>query len=350
MADAGITWKDVQFAFGGSYEVDNPDAVVNYLGLTGLPFTDVYNGCATAASALTQAANTIRLGEYDIGMAIGMDKHLPGAFAADPVQYGVPSWYGETGLFLTPKFFAMKLQRYMYDFDISPQTLARVAAKNYRNGARNPNAFRRQPLSEEAILESPLVNDPLTQYMFCSPDEGAAAVVLCRPRSPTAYTDKPIYPSGIGRAHPPPRGLRGAQPVASARSDRSRRPSTPPGRPMSMAGVGSRRRRRGSVARHRRRRRGHPHGRERILQGRRAGGADRRRSHRDRRDPPREHRRGAHRQRRAHRRVRAAPGARARAPAPQGQPASDRSPVPPAVGYSQLYGAPGTAGVAIVST
>ena len=120
LQDAGITWKDVQFAFGGSYEVDNPDAVVNFLGLTGLPFTDVYNGCATAASALTQAANTLRLGEYDLGMAIGMDKHLPGAFAADPVQYGVPSWYGETGLFLTPKFFAMKIQRYMHDFDISP--------------------------------------------------------------------------------------------------------------------------------------------------------------------------------------------------------------------------------------
>ncbi len=193
LADAGITWRDVQFAFGGSYEVDNPDAVVNYLGLTGLPFTDVYNGCATAASALTLAANTIRLGEYGLGMAIGMDKHLPGAFAADPVQYGVPSWYGETGLFLTPKFFAMKIQRYMYDHGVSPLTLARVAAKNYRNGARNPNAFRRQPLTEDQILESPMVNDPLTQYMFCSPDEGAAAVVLCRADVAHRYTDRPIY-------------------------------------------------------------------------------------------------------------------------------------------------------------
>jgi acetyl-CoA acetyltransferase len=193
LTDAGVTWKDVQFAFGGSYEVDNPDAVVNYLGLTGLPFTDVYNGCATAASALTQAANTIRLGEYDLGVAVGMDKHLPGAFAADPVQYGVPSWYGETGLFLTPKFFAMKLQRYMHDFGITPHTLARVAAKNYRNGALNPNAFRRQPLSEEAILESPMVNDPLTQYMFCSPDEGAAAVVLCRADLADRFSSKPIY-------------------------------------------------------------------------------------------------------------------------------------------------------------
>ena len=139
LADAGITWKDVQFAFGGSYEVDNPDAVVNFLGLTGLPFTDVYNGCATAASALTQAANThpprrvrARHGHRH-GQAPARARSPP-----IPSQYGVPSWYGETGLFLTPKFFAMKIQRYMHDFGISPQTLARVAAKNYRNGALQP--------------------------------------------------------------------------------------------------------------------------------------------------------------------------------------------------------------------
>ena len=46
LADAGVEWRDIQFAFGGSYEVDNPDAVVALLGLTGIPFTDVYNGCA----------------------------------------------------------------------------------------------------------------------------------------------------------------------------------------------------------------------------------------------------------------------------------------------------------------
>jgi acetyl-CoA acetyltransferase len=193
LADAGVEWRDIQFAFGGSYEVDNPDAVVALLGLTGIPFTDVYNGCATAASALTLAADTIRLGEHGLGIAVGMDKHLPGAFSADPRQYACPSWYGELGQFVTTKFFGMKINKYMQDHGISHSTLAKVVAKNLRNGVLNENAFRRKPMTEEAILDSPMLNYPLTQYMFCSPDEGAAAVVLCRAEEAHRYSDTPIF-------------------------------------------------------------------------------------------------------------------------------------------------------------
>ena len=193
LADAGAEWKDVQFAFGGSFEVDNPDAVTSRLGLTGIPFMDVYNGCATAATALQLTADGIRHGQYDLGVAVGMDKHASGAFTSDPVDYAAPVWYGEIGHFLTTKFFAMKINRYMHDHGISHETLARVAAKAYRNGALNPNAFRRKPISEEDILTSRMLNYPLTQYMFCAPDEGAAAVVLCRADLAHRYTATPIY-------------------------------------------------------------------------------------------------------------------------------------------------------------
>jgi acetyl-CoA C-acetyltransferase len=192
-ADAGVQWKDVQFAFGGSAELDTPDVVVNQLGLTGIPFMGVYNGCATAATALQLTADIIRSGQHEIGVAVGMDKHLPGALTADPVNYGAPSWYGELGYFLTTKFFGMKINRYLHDHGISHETLARVAAKNYRNGSINPNAFRRKPLSEEEILGSRMLNYPLTQYMFCAPDEGGAAVVLCRADLAHRYTSSPIY-------------------------------------------------------------------------------------------------------------------------------------------------------------
>src|SRR3546814_4054832 len=83
LGDAGVEWKDVQFAVGGSYEVDNPDSVVTYLGPRGIPFANVYNGCATAATSLDLVVQMVGLGAYEMGVAIGMDKHPAGAFSAD---------------------------------------------------------------------------------------------------------------------------------------------------------------------------------------------------------------------------------------------------------------------------
>jgi acetyl-CoA acetyltransferase len=51
VADAGVTWNDIQFGVGGSWTVANPDAIVGMVGLSGIPFTNVFNACATAASA-----------------------------------------------------------------------------------------------------------------------------------------------------------------------------------------------------------------------------------------------------------------------------------------------------------
>jgi acetyl-CoA C-acetyltransferase len=190
---AGIEWKDVGCGFGGSMEVGNPDAVTGLIGLTGIPFTDVFNACATGASIIQQTAMAVSMGVADIGIAVGMDKHPRGAFTGAPSSMAMPDWYGEDGRFVTTKFFGMKANRYCETNGISHETLARVAAKAYRNGARNPNAFRRNPMELEDILNSTMLNYPLTQYMFCSPDEGAAAVVLARADVAERYTDKPVY-------------------------------------------------------------------------------------------------------------------------------------------------------------
>jgi acetyl-CoA acetyltransferase len=193
LEDAGVDWKDIQFGFGGSHEISNPDAVTRLVGLTGITFTNVFNACATAASAIQQTADTIRLGKYDIGIAIGMDKHPRGAFTDEPSCLGLPRWYGENGQFVTTKFFGMKANHYIHKHGISQETLAKVAAKNFRNGALNPNAFRRKPIPEDEILNSTVLNYPLTQYMFCAPDEGAAAVIMCRGDIAHRFTNKPVY-------------------------------------------------------------------------------------------------------------------------------------------------------------
>jgi acetyl-CoA acetyltransferase len=193
LADAGIGWGDVQYAFGGSAAAGNADTMVSMLGLTGLPFINVANGCATGGSALISGYNAIKAGAADVVMAIGFDKHPRGAFDPDPASFGLGKWYGDTGLMLTTQFFALKIQRYMQLHGISRSTLAKVAAKNFANGAKNPNAWRRQEMSEQQVLEAPMLSDPLTQYMFCSPGEGGVALVLARSDIAARYTSTPVY-------------------------------------------------------------------------------------------------------------------------------------------------------------
>src|SRR3954449_5519440 len=182
LADAGLRWEQVDFAAGGSDAGGNADTTVSSLGLTGVPFINVKNGCATGGSALTTAHAMLVSGQAEIALVVGFDKHPPGAFNPLPEDWGIGSWYGETGLMLTTQFFAMKIQRYMGEHGISSSTLAKVASKAFENGSRNPYAWRRQPLSEDDVLASRMVNDPLRQYMFCSPGEGAVALVLARGR------------------------------------------------------------------------------------------------------------------------------------------------------------------------
>lgn len=193
LADAGLQWRDIPVAFGGSYAAGNADALVNDLGLTGLEFVNVINGCATGGSSLAMAARALRSGDHDVAMAIGFDKHPPGAFNSDPAEYGLQPWYGEAGLMLTTQFFAMKVQRYLHDNDIDPLVLSMIAAKAFRNGARNPNAWRRTPMSVEEIAASPMVSDPLTKYMFCSPSEGAVALVLARGDQLDRFGAPPVW-------------------------------------------------------------------------------------------------------------------------------------------------------------
>jgi len=193
LKDAGLEWEDMQFAYGGSSDAGAADTMVSSLGLTGIQFVNVANGCATGGSSLFAAYTSIVSGAWDVGLAVGFDKHPRGAFAVDPLSHGIGKWYGDVGLMLTTQFFGMKIQKYMHDYGITEDTLVRVAQKNFYNGSLNPNAWRRKAMSYDEIANSMMVSHPLRQYMFCSPGEGGAAIVLCNSKVAHRYTSKPIY-------------------------------------------------------------------------------------------------------------------------------------------------------------
>ena len=178
LADAGVDWKDIQFVYGGSASCGAVDSILPVLGYTGIPTINVANGCATGGSSLVSAVAAINSGEYELGIVLGFDKHARGAFNAKPEAFGLPHWYGQAGFMLTTQFFAMKIKRYMWEYGIDEESLARVAEKSFVNGALAGHAWRRTPVGLEEIMSSPMVSDPLRKYMFCSPSEGAVALVV----------------------------------------------------------------------------------------------------------------------------------------------------------------------------
>lgn len=132
LADASIEWKDIQFAFGGSSVAGNAKAMLPRLDLTGVQFINVVYGCATGGSALLSGYCAIKSGEFDLVVVLGFDKHPRGASDPEPEAWGLPKWYGETGMMLATKFFAMKIQRYMALHGITPLTLARWRRRHSR--------------------------------------------------------------------------------------------------------------------------------------------------------------------------------------------------------------------------
>jgi acetyl-CoA acetyltransferase len=163
---------------------------------------NVRNGCATGGSALVSAVNAIRGGMADVVLAVGFDKHPRGAFDPRPEDWGLDEAYGREGLMVTTQFFGMKIQRYAHDHGITPRTLALVAEKAYRNGARTQEAWRRTEVTADEILDSGMVNDPLTRFMFCSPGEGAAALVLCSAEAATGLAAVELR-AAVVRTRPP---------------------------------------------------------------------------------------------------------------------------------------------------
>jgi acetyl-CoA acetyltransferase len=199
-------------AYGG---VASGHKVLGALAKTGVPIVDVEAGCASGGAALQLAAGAIRAGQYDCVLVFGVEKMPKGIIRSSFFE----PWREASGLAATPAYFALRAQRLMREHGVTKDDLARVVVKNRRHGVHNPNAMFRTEVTAEAVLESRLVCEPLHLWMLCSPNEGAAAIVL-RGSDPTR----------------PPAGTAPAVTLASARL-RSHLPGSVLGEATPLSGI-----------------------------------------------------------------------------------------------------------------
>src|SRR6516164_6941782 len=176
LAEAGTPQFQAAFcatAYGG---VASGHKVLGALGLTGVPIVDVEAGCASGGAALMLAAGAIRAGMYDTVLVFGLEKMPKGIIRSSFFE----PWREEAGLAATPSYFALRAQRLQREAGVTKEQLAAVVVKNRRHGVANPDAMYRKETSVEEVLSSRVVCEPLHLFMLCSPNEGAAAVVLTR--------------------------------------------------------------------------------------------------------------------------------------------------------------------------
>jgi acetyl-CoA acetyltransferase len=178
LAEAGIGVRDVQAAFCGTAYggVAAGHRVLSSLAGTGIPIYDVEAGCASGGAALQLGAATIASGQHDRVLVFGIEKMPKGIIRS---SFFAP-WQEAAGLSPAPAFFALRAQRLLAETDLTEDHLAQVVVKNRRHGVANPDAMFRKAVTAEEVLASRMICPPLRLFMLCSPNEGAAAVVLER--------------------------------------------------------------------------------------------------------------------------------------------------------------------------
>jgi acetyl-CoA acetyltransferase len=218
--EAGVGRGGFQAAFcGTAYAgVAAGHKVLGALALTGVPIVDIEAGCASGGAALQLAAGAIRAGQYDCALVFGMEKMPKGIIRSSFFE----PWREEAGLAVTPAYFALRAQRLLRESGLTKDDLARIVVKNRRRGVDNPNAMFRKETSVEEVLGSRLVCDPLHLFMLCSPNEGAAAVVLRRGEPGSGGV---TLASAVLRSHLPGSVLGEATPLAGV-DDREITPPT----------------------------------------------------------------------------------------------------------------------------
>ncbi|OHV29870.1 MULTISPECIES: acetyl-CoA acetyltransferase [Pseudofrankia] len=248
MTSAGVTRDDIDAYWLGTMGSGTSGLTLSRaLRLDNKPVTRLENFCATGSEALRNACYAVASGAYDMAMAIGVEKLKDSGFSG-LVTTPVPG--DGTGSDLTaPAAFSLLAPAYARRYGVDDaelkDVLARIAAKNHYNGARNPRAQFRKEVSREAVCAAPLVAGALGVFDCSGVSDGSAAAIVVRAEDAHRYTDRPIYVKGLSFVAGPATGTSDPsydyttfpEVVASARDAYRQAGVTDPRRELAMAEV-----------------------------------------------------------------------------------------------------------------
>jgi len=218
LADAGIGYELVQQAYVGYVYGDSTagQRALYEVGMTGIPIVNVNNNCSTGSTALFLARQAVASGAVDCVLALGFEQMSPGAlgtlFKDRPSPFerfdeATDELVNQVEVPLALRYFGGAGLAHMQQYGTKLSTFAKIRAKASRHAANNPLALFRKVVTEEDVLNSPVMwPGVMTRLMACPPTCGSAAAILCsddfgeryglkrgvRIRAQAMTTDRPV--------------------------------------------------------------------------------------------------------------------------------------------------------------
>lgn len=192
LEDAGIGYDLVEqayagFVFGASCAGQR---TVYKAGMTGIPIINVNNNCSTGSTALFLARQAVESGAVECVLAVGFEQMNPGAIGSVFTDKVSPfadfdracDELVDIELPLALRYFGGAGEAHMKKYGTTLADFAKVRAKASRHAAQNPLSVFRNVMTEEEVLNSPVMwPGVMTRPMACPPTCGAAAAILCTP-------------------------------------------------------------------------------------------------------------------------------------------------------------------------
>jgi acetyl-CoA C-acetyltransferase len=160
-------------------------------GLETKPIEAVENACASGGQAIVSVARKLRLGEGEVGVAVGYEKMRDAEGKMDGKLIGKVLGYfshpdeREGKVFVFPHLFAEVMDCYMKTHGVTEEDLARIAVVEYANANKNPFAqMQKVHVSLEQATRIEGINRyivdglPLKTYDCSQITDGYAALIL----------------------------------------------------------------------------------------------------------------------------------------------------------------------------
>ena len=154
--------------------------IADFVGLRGIEAMKIEAACGSGAAAVRVGAMAIASGMHELVLVCGIEKMsdaignlTTGALAtAADQEYEVSQGVSFVGL------NALLMRRYMHEYGVTKEAFAGFTVNAHRNGAHNPNAMFRSPVSEAAYARAGMIADPINLLDSSPVCDGAACIVL----------------------------------------------------------------------------------------------------------------------------------------------------------------------------